>query len=257
MTTMRWVVCFSLFCAYFSFAQERREPFNSSYAERLLLFQGVRAVNSADSIPSSLLPSGSRNDRKSVGLAALYSLFVPGMGELYASGFSSGKYFLAAEGALWLTYATFQIHGDGLRDDAHAYSASRAGVNATGKDDQFYIDIGNFMNTADYNAKKLRDREPDKTYDPALGYAWQWESDAARVTFRDQRIASENAYNNRKFVGLAILVNHVASAINAARAAIAHNSELDNPLGDLQIGANVMGGPGNPHGIMLTLVKGL
>ncbi len=40
--------------------------------------------------------------KKSVGLAAIYSLLLPGMGELYAEGFSSGKYFLIAEGVLWL-----------------------------------------------------------------------------------------------------------------------------------------------------------
>ncbi len=63
-------------------------------------------------------------------------------------------------------------------------------------------------------------------------------------------------YNNRKFVVLAVLVNHVASAINAARAAIAHNKEVDNSLGDLQFGARVLGGWEQPHGIMLTVAKG-
>ena len=49
-----------------------------------------------------------------------------------------------------------------------------AGVSAEGKDDQFFIDVGNFMSVADYNDKRLRDREPDKLYDPLKGYSWRW-----------------------------------------------------------------------------------
>jgi hypothetical protein len=53
----------------------------------------------------------------------------------------------------------------------------------------------------------------------------------------------------------AVIVNHVASAINAARAAIAHNKEIDNALGDLQFGARVLGGWEQPHGIELTVSR--
>ena len=257
MAIMRWVLLVSFICTGSSPAQERFEPFSSSYASRLHFFQGTVASGLSDTLRSMGTSTAAISGKKSVGLAALYSLLVPGMGELYASGFSSGRYFLMAEGALWITYAAFQIHGDDLRDDARMYAVSRAGVSPLGKNDQFYVDIGNFMDTGEYNEKKLRDREPDKVYDPALGYAWRWESDAVRLAFREQRVSGENVYNNRKFVGLAILVNHLASAINAARAAIAHNNALDNPLGDMQFGATVIGGWENPHGIMITLAKGL
>jgi hypothetical protein len=195
--------------------------------------------------------------KKSVGLAVLYSLLLPGMGELYADGFGSGKYFLMAEGALWLTFTTFELYGNQLRDDARAFAFSRAGVNPAGKDDQYYVDIGNFLDIYDYNEKQLRDRELDKLYDPAAGFAWEWDSDASRATYRDQRISSENMYNNKKFVVAAILVNHVASAVNAARAAISHNSALDKALGDLSLSAQVLGGPAHPHGVKLTLSRSL
>ena len=77
------------------------------------------------------------------------------------------------------------------------------------------------------------------------------------MTFRDQRIASETMYNNRKFVGAAILINHVVSAINAARAAIAYNNAQEQILGDLQLSARVLGGMDLPHGVLLTLAKEL
>jgi hypothetical protein len=53
----------------------------------------------------------------------------------------------------------------------------------------------------------------------------------------------------------AVLLNHVASAINAGRAAIRHNSALQDPLGDLEIGARMMGTPSLPRGAGITLSK--
>jgi len=194
--------------------------------------------------------------RRAPGLAAVFSLVIPGTGELYAGDFPSGKYFLMSEGLLWLTYAAFEIYGNAVRDDARLYAVANAGVIAAGKNDQFFVDVGNFLNTADYNDKKLRDRTPSLVYDPAAGYAWQWASDAQRQAFRDLRVRSENMFNDTKFVGAAILINHVASAINAARAAIAHNSAVSDFLGDLRFSASVAGDPAAPRGIMITLTRG-
>lgn len=192
--------------------------------------------------------------KKSAGLAAVYSLVIPGAGELYADGFSSGKYFMIAEGALWLTYAALNIYGNSLQDDARSLAVARAGVNTQGKDDQFFIDIGNFRDITEYNEKQLRDREDEKLYDPRAGYAWRWESDGLRAQYRAQRIDAENMFNNRKFVVAAVIVNHVASAINAARSAVSYNKSLDE-TGELRFGASVLGGLSHPHGILLTVTK--
>lgn len=195
--------------------------------------------------------------KKSPALAALYSLLLPGMGELYAQDFSSGKYFLIAEGALWITYGAFTVHGNTQQDDARTYAQARAGLDPAGKDDQFYVDVGNFLTTEEYNEKQLRDREPDLLYDRAKGYGWSWDSDASRAAYKDERLASESTFNNRKFVVAAIIVNHVVSAINAARAAVAYNAALDGALRDLQLGTEILAGDAGPHGVMLTLRKGI
>jgi hypothetical protein len=248
MTRIRWSALVVAFLAV-PLSAQTTQPL-TRYETQLDLLNGTPAP--------SLPPSPeSAPGRKSVGLAVLYSLLLPGMGELYAENFSSGKYFLIAEGTLWLGYAAMEVHADGLRDDSRAYAAAYAGISAAGKDDQFFVDIGNFLNTDDYNDKKLRDREPEKLYDPLAGYAWRWETDAARMTFREQRIASETMYNNQKFVGAAILINHLISAINAARACIAYNNAQGQALGDLQLSARVLGGNDQAHGLLLTLTKGL
>jgi hypothetical protein len=196
-------------------------------------------------------------EKKSPALAAIYSLLLPGMGELYAGGFSSGKWFLMAEGALWLTYGAFTVHGNSQQDDARTYAVSRAGIDPAGKDDQFYVDIGNFLSTEEYNEKQLRDRQPELLYSRAKGEGWTWESDATRGAYKDERLSSEQTYNNRKFIVAAIVVNHIASAINAARSAVAHNSAIDRALGELRIDAGVLGGFYQPHGILVTVRRGI
>lgn len=254
MALMRWVVLCSILGFSSAVAGTPSSHSLSSFETRLDLVGPISTLPVPSFDVPQLTPAAGK---KSVGLAALYSLLIPGMGELYTGAFgASGKYFLAAEGVLWLTWGVFDVYGNSIRDDSRAFARAHAAADVTGKNDQFFVDLGNFMNTAEYNDKKLRDRDADLLYDPASGYAWQWDSEASRATFRDRRVASDNMYNNRKFAVAAILINHVASAINAARAAISHNKDVDSALGDLQFGARVLGGWEQPHGIELTVTKG-
>ena len=68
-------------------------------------------------------------NKKSGFTAVLYSLMLPGMGELYADGFDEGQYSLIAEGGLWLTYFSFQQYGNWLQTDARNFR--RSVLNAT------------------------------------------------------------------------------------------------------------------------------
>jgi hypothetical protein len=248
MATMKWVMLLALLPSFSGFAEGR--PFSSRFEVQQHLFNGTL---SGSTTPEPF-PDEGASKKKSTGLAAIYSLLLPGMGELYADGFESGKYFLIAEGVLWLTYASFEIYGNQLRDDSRAFAQARAGITTSGKEDQYFVDIGNFLDVREFNEKKLRDREPEKLYEHPSD-AWRWDSDLSRATYRDQRIASENMYNNRKFVFAAIVINHVGSAINAVRAAIAYNKAMSDAVGDLDIRADVMGGWANPHGILVTLTR--
>jgi len=255
MATVRWLLAGTILIGSPLIAGTPETPHRTLTELRCELFARAAAVFGDTGVAAAgrdAAPEG----RKAPGLAAVYSLAVPGMGELYAGDFSSGKYFLISEGVLWLTYAAFEVYGNDVRADARLYAVSYAGVNPAGKSDQFYVDVGNFLSTADYNDKKLRDRTPALVYDPAAGYGWQWGSDAERSTFRSLRVHSENMFNNKKFVGAAILVNHVASAINAARAAIAHNAALKDLLGDLTVSASFGGGRAAPDGFAITLSRG-
>ena len=198
-----------------------------------------------------LLSDGSAG-KKNVGLAVLYSLLLPGMGELYVGDYSYGKYFTIGEAALWLTYTSFEVYGTWLRDDARRFAVTHAGINQTGKGDQYFVDIGNFINTNDYNDEQLRNREPNKLYD--IHSDWQWDSDANRASYRDLLISHDRVFNNTRFVVAAIIVNHIASAVNAARSAISYNRSVSE-ASLFEFHASVIGGLSSPDGIMFTVTK--
>jgi hypothetical protein len=162
---------------------------------------------------------------KSVTLAVVLSTLVPGAGELYAGNFETGKYAMMAEAAIWITYAAFYTHGNWIRQDARLFATEHAGTNFNSKNDQFDVNIGNYLSVEDYNQAKLRNRENDLLYtDPS--YTWNWDSDADRVAFKNARIRSDQIYQNTKFVIAAAVVNRIFSAFSAGRATAAYNRKI-------------------------------
>lgn len=194
------------------------------------------------------------SDSKSTTIAVVYSLLLPGMGELYAGSFETGKYYLMADAGLWLTYGGFQLHGQWLRQDARLFAQQHAQANTDGKDDQFEVNLGNFSTVADYNEAKLRDRDYNLMYDPNSNYAWKWDSDATRLQYKNLRIRSDEVFQNSKFVLGALVLNRIISAFSAGRAVAAYNKSLAES-GNWRINAAVSGGILSAHGIELRLTK--
>jgi hypothetical protein len=190
---------------------------------------------------------------KSVGLAVIYSLLLPGMGELYAGDYGSGKYFTGADGVLWLGLGAVDLHARSMRDDARAFAALHAGFDPGGKDDSYFVNVSNFDDVYGYNEQVLRDRDAYKLYDPSSSYYWKWDSGTNRSVYRDQRVAADGMFNNTRFVIAALVANRVLSAINAARIVISGKGDGSGP--SLDLGAGVLGGPAGAHGVALTLTR--
>ncbi len=197
-----------------------------------------------------LFSSDVQPQKKSVVLAAVLSLILPGAGEYYADGYHRGKYFTISEATLWGTYASFEIYGNAVQKDAHSYAKINAGIDENGKDDLFYVNIGNFMNTDDYNDKKMQDRTPDLLYNSKAGYGWQWNSDDNRQQYRAMRVSSDNILYNTRYVVGAIIVNHLVSAISAGKAASDYNKSIASKW-EWRIAPEVTMLSGIPDGIQL------
>ena len=191
-------------------------------------------------------------DRKSVTLAVIYSLILPGMGEWYAGTFGSGKYSLMAEGGLWVSYAGFRMHGNWVRSDAKSFAAQHSGADLSSKDEQFEVNLGDYNTTDAYNEAQSRQRDYGARYtDPS--YSWNWDTSENRQAFRQMRIRSDKEYQNAKFVIAGLVVNRLISAFNAGRAVSAFNRTL-RAEGDWRLKANPSGVMG-AYGLELELSR--
>lgn len=166
-----------------------------------------------DTQPADLPPE--TPERKSPFLGVLYSLLLPGMGELYADRFERGRMPLIAEGVMWLGVLGFTSYGGWIQDDARTLAAQYAGIVNSGKDEQYYANIGNYISIEEYNSAKLVERNLAALYpeDISSGFQWRWDSDEKRSEYRDLRILSDEMYNAVTFVVLGMIANRLWSAI--------------------------------------------
>jgi hypothetical protein len=192
--------------------------------------------------------------KKSVMLAITYSILLPGMGELYAGNYSSGKYFTIAEGIFWGTYIGINTYSNWQKDRYHSFAASNGGVNVAGKSDDYFANIGIYTDINEYNDDMARNGEFSKMYNNELDY-WKWAGND-RKTYRAMWTSGEQSHNNLRFVVGALILNRVVSAINAGRIAAAYNKNASQELG-WNISTGISSVASLPPGVILNFQLGL
>ncbi|GAB4293011.1 MAG: hypothetical protein Kow0098_13610 [Ignavibacteriaceae bacterium] len=176
------------------------------------------------------------NGKKNTALAILYSLLLPGMGELYAGSYESGKYFTIAEGVLWGTFIGMNAYGNWQQDRYKSFAESDGQVNLNGKDEEYFAIIGAYQNIDEYNNEKALERNFDEMFD-VQKYYWNWASNDKRKTYRDLWESSEQTFNDVRFVVGALIINRVVSIINAVRLISAYNNQAVEQISwDLSVG---------------------
>jgi hypothetical protein len=126
-----------------------------------------------------------------------------------------------------------------LKDDYQAFAAQHAGVFGA-KGHQYYIDIGNWMDTRSFNEKRLRNRQYDDIYTDSAS-AWSWDSDQNRREFKATRLASDHAGQRVLLLVGGLLLNHMISGIEASRVPksqrkVSLESRVSDEMAILQIG---------------------
>jgi len=169
------------------------------------------------------------SEKKSVGLGIVYSLLLPGMGELYADAYSIGKYFTIADGLLWGTFIGMEVYSNWQENNYQTYATANADVDNNNKDADYYSTIGNYTSVFSYNEEKALERNYDEMLDPETDF-WKWNTTDERQTYRDMWTSSEQTSNDIRFVIGGLILNRVASAINAARLVTAYNNKLKEEL---------------------------
>ena len=199
------------------------------------------------------LSSNISNEKKSVGLGIVYSLLLPGMGELYADAYNTGKYFTIADGVLWGTLIGMNAYSNIQEDNYKSYAATRAGVIHENKDEDYYANIGDYTSVYSYNDQKALERNFDEMYDEEVNF-WKWNSTDERRTYRDMWNSSETASNNIQFVVGGLILNRIVSAINAARLVSSYNNRLEEEV-SWNFSVGFMSQPNLPTSLSLNLQK--
>ncbi len=175
-------------------------------------------------------PAGAGRKRVSVAKSIGASLLMPGWGQHLAGRDGRARVFLATEAALIATIIGFRIQGEVRQERYIDYAEQFAGiVDASAKPDGYYRNLGRYASSADYEDDLMRDAralfgddvaQREAYVDarrPPADEAWLWESTAHRGTFTEMRKESRNSFHRADQVIGVLILNHLLSAVDAAR----------------------------------------
>jgi len=185
----------------------------------------IKEIESENIFISTKIPEMTFQQKKNTGLAILYSLILPGMGELYAEGYNSGVYFTIADGVLWSSLIGMNIYGNWQENRYKSFATVNAGINPNGKDKDFFATISAYSSIDDYNNEKALERDFKSMLDKEK-YYWNWKSNEDRRTYRSIWSSSEQTFNNIRFAVGGLILNRLISIINAVRLTSKYNSKL-------------------------------
>lgn len=227
---VRYFVLIVLFAVHFTdtlHAQVELNPSIDKFKTREeIINASVAGYQSISETPYSKPLLQESPARKSRGRAFLQSLLLPGWGQYYAESKKSMRLFIITEVLSLGSYIGFTTWSNWLENDYRAFAVTHADVELNGKDDNYFVDIGNYDNIDDYNQAQLRDRDLVDVYRNTEFYYWQWDTEANREKFDDLRIRSDRAANNSEFALAAIILNHVVSAIHSTLSVYKYNKKL-------------------------------
>ncbi len=150
--------------------------------------------------------------------AFVRSLLIPGWAQ-HANGQShTALRFAVAEGLLWSGYFGLSAVSSIREDNYRTFATSHAGATPEGKGGVYFDDLGFYMSQQQHDLFALVDDGAEaQLYGAGDGNTWEWDRDASRKRFRRMRNAAESAERNALFATGLVVVNHLVSAIHAAR----------------------------------------
>jgi len=180
-----------------------------------------------------------KQEKKSIPKAMMYSIMVPGWGDIYAGNKGTGKLLLGAEIAIWFAYFGFQYYGNIQKKDYMQYAHSNANSNLARKNEEYYDAVEVYRTSDDYNTyirEEARDLYPDNPelqnkYFEENGYfgenEWQWNANESFMKYRHLRVTARETFQKAVFMtGFAIL-NRFCAAVTSSRNVNKHNKRIE------------------------------
>ena len=166
------------------------------------------------------LTVSAQTEQRNPKAAAFLSILVPGLGELYAGGSRSGRFFLFTEASLWSGLILFEHRESSRKDNVRSYAATHAGLSTDGKSDTFLEEVQAYQSIYARNThERFVGGENADLLDETPANTWEWDADESRSQFRVLRRKANSArQKGMLFVG-GLVFNRFASAINASHIA--------------------------------------
>ncbi|MCG3119900.1 MAG: hypothetical protein ALAOOOJD_02453 [bacterium] len=210
------------------FAQEK------SYSSTTPIFSSLVRQDSLLPKAQDVLPqTEAPKTPTTIGGAFMRSLAIPGWGQRRAGAKTAARNFFVTEVLLWGGFASLEFYGNWLKDDFKLFAATHAGAEISGKDEQFFVDLGNFSSVDEFNQNRLRRRDTEGLYDPATHF-WRWDTDPNRQKFFNMRKRSDKAFARAELVAAGVIANHIISGIHAAWLAHRNSSAKEEERGELR-----------------------
>jgi hypothetical protein len=180
--------------------------------------------------------------------AFLYSLLVPGWGQYVAGNEKSAVRFLGAELGLWGGFFAFKKVEDVRVDNYRSYAAQHAQAQTSSKNSQYFDDLGFYSSRLQHNRFARYDDGPNANiYPETADFFWEWDSEASRNRYKELLNSSDSAQRQSLLFSGLVVVNHLVSAIHAARNAGRHQQTSNLHALDVEIAAQRHG-----FGVILT-----
>lgn len=165
-------------------------------------------------------------EKKSVGKAFFFSLLLPGSGQYYMGRNTAAGVFFAAEVFSLVGLLANNAYSDFLVKEYRTFAVHHAGVQKSGKDHQYWSDIGKYDDIYAYNEQRRKDRNFAVLYDENQENYWSWDIHQNRIDYDAKRLHANAVAQKNVYFQLAVVVNHLASAIHAMYIARKHNKGL-------------------------------
>ena len=164
-------------------------------------------------------------EQRSFRRALLYSLVLPGAGQLYLGNTTRAKVMLVAEVSVWTGFGFYRLQGK-MREERYKQIARLfAGVERE-MDDEYYKILAYYPSSREYNIDVMRearnkykdDRDKQMEYFHSHGYfgedSWEWQDLSMQEEFRRTRILSRRSYRRSVLTTGFALLNRLVSVLD-------------------------------------------
>ena len=206
-------------------------PLEVLYGDRILadatgtaLAQDTETPPSTSAAETGKAPSGGAKP-------FLYSILLPGLGQLSMGEKGHAIPFFIAEGLIWTNYVYWKVAQGKRQDDYIEQAQLNAGVGVSDAEDDYWGLVGQYTRSSgegpnSYEEDIRRDARELYPSDPAAqdayvaehlptgDQAWEWSTEELRSQYKDTRDSANSADHKAKYSFAAALVNRVVSVID-------------------------------------------